>query len=67
MPQLAQLIAGGMECERKQIQRQQQVGQALMSVSEVVLHMIAVVFVRRGKAFFSGRCETCPPNCRSGW
>ena len=44
MPQLAQLVAGGMEGECKQIQRQQQIGQALMSVSEVILHMIAVVF-----------------------
>ena len=44
MPQLAQLIAGGMEGECKQIRRQQQIGQALMSVAEVVLHMIAIVF-----------------------
>ena len=33
-----------MEGECGQIQSQQQIGQALMSVSEVVLHMIAVVF-----------------------
>ena len=37
----------GMESECKQIQRQQQIGQALMSVSEVVLHMKTVVFQHR--------------------
>ena len=60
---MPQLIAGGMEGECKQIQRQQQIGQALMSVSEVVLHMIAVVF-RQVKGFIfdfpsspARRCE----------
>ena len=32
MPQLAQWVAGGMEGECERIQRQQQIGQALMSV-----------------------------------
>ena len=44
MPQLAQLVADGMEGECKPIQCQQQIGQALMFMSEVVLNMIAVIF-----------------------
>ena len=62
MPQLAQLITGCMESECKQIQRQPQIGQALMSVSEVVLHMIAVVF-QQVKGFIfdfqSGSARLC--------
>ena len=67
MPQLTQLIAGGMEGECKQIQRQQQIGQALMSVSEVVLHMIAVVFRAPCKGAFLWQVRNLPNNCRSGW
>ncbi len=43
-PPRADPVAHGMEAERDQVQGQQQVGQSVGAVSEVVLHVIAVVF-----------------------
>ncbi len=43
-PPRADPVAHSMEAERDQVQGQQQVGQSVGAVSEVVLHVIAVVF-----------------------